>query len=205
MPHSIVRIGLDLDNTIIDYDHAFLMAALERHLVPSSFKGNKQELRNHIRMLADGETRWQKLQGYVYGQGMKHARLFPGANEFVQEALKAGHELYIISHKTQFGHFDETKTDLREAALQFLHNAKLFTDQFTKAHVSFHDTRAAKVAHIATLAPHWFIDDLVEVYEEQNFPKEIRKILFHSSSEAPASGSWQICRNWQEIRKTVFA
>ena len=193
-----MRLGIDLDNTIIDYDHAFLTAARERGLVAPDFSGAKQQLRDHIRMLPDGEITWQKLQGYVYGKGIKDAALFPGVTEFFARA--AGHEFFIVSHKTEFGHYDPEKINLREAATAFLAAHGL-------GHVpaSFHDTRAGKVEKIATLALDWFIDDLVEVYEEPHFPAAVKKILFHTSSTPAPEGSWQVCTDWNAIMQKMLA
>ena len=195
----MLRIGIDLDNTIIDYDHAFLTAAHQRGLLPQGFTGGKQQVRDHIRTLPHGETRWQELQGYVYGQGIHHAAIFPGVIDAVTHWLSAGHELFIVSHKTEYGHFDETRTNLREAALAFLEAQDFFAHGFKRAHVSFHATRAEKVDKIRDLSLHWFIDDLIEVYEERHFPTATKKILFHSSDSPPPLGDWRACRHWRDI------
>jgi len=194
-----MRIGIDLDNTIIFYDDAFVKSAAERGLIRADFKGTKQQVRDHIRTLPDGETEWQKLQGYVYGQGMKHASLFPGVFEFITRMAK-DHELFIISHKTEFGHFDETKTNLRDAALSLLESLGFF-NHFKRENISFHTTRSEKVDKIASLSLDWFIDDLIEVYEEKHFPHKVKKILFHSS-EKP-SAHWQVCCDWHEIGELI--
>lgn len=196
-----MNIGIDLDNTLICYDSAFTNAARERSLVSTHFSGTKQQLRDHIRTLPNGETEWQKLQGYVYGQGIKGAGLFPGVKEFLNATET--HELFIISHKTEFGHYDDSKTNLREAALQFLEAQGVFT-VIKPEHVSFHATRKEKVKYIASLGLEWFIDDLVEVYEEPDFPKHVQKILFHSLSHNIPDGDWHVCRNWQDITQKIL-
>ena len=187
-----MRIGIDLDNTIIFYDNAFLAAALERGLVPYDFVGTKQQVRDHIRRLPNGETEWQKLQGYVYGQGIAGAKLFDGVQDFLR-----AHEVVIVSHKTEFGHYDETKTNLREAALAFLRVQNIHTP------VHFASTRGEKVNIIASLGLEWFIDDLVEVFEEPHFPRDVQKILFHTADTPAPLGDWQVCRHWNEITKVI--
>jgi len=198
----MLRIGIDLDNTIIFYDDAFVSAAKERGFVPASFKGTKQQVRDHIRTLADGEKKWMELQGYIYGRGISHASLFEGVLPFVERALEEGHELFIVSHKTEFGHFDATKTDLRLAAISLLEEQGLFTRGFERKNISFHPTREEKVTKIAELALDHFIDDLVEVYEEPHFPARTQKILFHTSE--PSCDHWHTCRNWQEISRHLL-
>lgn len=196
----MMRIGIDLDNTIIRYDDAFLTSARGRGLVPHGFSGTKQQVRDHIRTLEDGETQWQKLQGYVYGKGIEHASVFEGVKPFIRRSLSQGSELFIVSHKTEFGHYDPDKINLRDAALSFLEAEGFFTTLgFNKAHISFHSTRAEKVKKIADLNLDWFIDDLIEIYEEPQFPAGVRKILFHTSDEKTPKGDWQVCVNWEEI------
>ena len=80
----MMRIGLDFDNTLIDYDRVFLAAARERGLVAPDFTGSKREVRDAIRLLPDGELAWQRLQGHVYGAGIGGAVLFDGADQFLQ-------------------------------------------------------------------------------------------------------------------------
>lgn len=205
-PSSPLRIGLDLDNTLVFYDDAFSHAARERALVPAHFSGTKQQLRDQIRTLDNGETEWQKLQGHVYGRGIVHASIFPGVSEFITRCRQLGHVLFIVSHKTEFGHYDESKTNLREAALGFLKQHGFFESLgFAPADVSFHATRAEKVSTISSLSLDCFIDDLVEVYEEKHFPKTTRKILFHTSPTPAPGGEWDICSDWPSISKKLFA
>jgi hypothetical protein len=201
-----MRIGLDLDNTIIYYDDAFVTAARGRGLVPAGFSGTKQQVRDHIRSLPEGEISWQKLQGHVYGAGIAQAAIFPGASDCIKKARAGGHQLFIVSHKTEFGHYDDSKTNLREAAL-FLLEAHGFFDSlgFSKNDISFHATRREKVDTIHSLSLDWFVDDLVEVYEEENFPAHTQKILFYTSAAPAPSGDWQVCNDWDTITKTLFA
>jgi hypothetical protein len=77
-----MRIGIDFDNTLIDYDRVFLEAARELGLVPRDFAGPKKVVRDAIRLLPNGEPTWQRLQGYVYGAGIGGAVPFSGACDF---------------------------------------------------------------------------------------------------------------------------
>lgn len=199
-----MKIGIDLDNTIICYDEAFVAGALERGLISADFTGSKQDVRDHIRTLPDGETKWQALQGYIYGKGISHASLYDGVTDFIQGALEAGHIIHIISHKTEFGHYDPDKINLRHAALGFLEKHEFFsTVGLDKSTISFHSTRVKKVHQIAEFSPTWFIDDLMEVYEEPHFPASTKKILF---SNSPAHDSSILhCSTWQDISELVLA
>ncbi len=196
-----MRIGIDLDNTIINYDNAFLAAAKIRGLIAADFTGGKQALRDHIRTLQGGETQWQKLQGYVYGKGIDAATLFDGVEQFVSRAQSQGCELFIVSHKTLYGHFDDDKINLREAALGFLASKQL---PIPHQNMYFETTRSEKVSKLATLSLNWFIDDLVEVYEETHFPTDCKRVLFHAATSPAPQGSWMACNSWEAIERTIL-
>ena len=72
-----MRIGLDFDNTIISYDDVIWRAAQERGLVAPNLCGSKQQVRDIVRELPNGEIKWQALQGYVYGRGIEVRSWFP--------------------------------------------------------------------------------------------------------------------------------
>jgi len=72
-----MRIGLDLDNTLIRYDHVFTAEAKRAGLVSEDWFGSKQELRQELECRSDGEKDWQMLQGPVYGSRMSPAESYP--------------------------------------------------------------------------------------------------------------------------------
>src|ERR1700733_10016389 len=111
-----MRIGIDFDNTLIDYNRVFVTAARERRLIPADFNGSKREVRDAIRLLPEGELAWQRLQGHVYGAGISGAVPFAGAADFLRRCARAGVETFIVSHKTRYGHHDPGRAGLRAAA-----------------------------------------------------------------------------------------
>ena len=111
-----LRIGLDFDNTIITYDAVFLAAARKWGLVGTDFTGGKQAIRDTIRLLPDGELSWQKLQGQVYGKGLAQAEMVEGVDEFLRRCRKNNVPVVVVSHKTEFGHHDPDRINLRNAA-----------------------------------------------------------------------------------------
>ena len=113
---SKLRIGLDFDNTIITYDAVFLAAARKSGLVGADFTGGKQAIRDTIRLLPDGELSWQKLQGQVYGKGLARAEMVEGVDAFLRRCRKNNVPVVIVSHKTEFGHHDPDRINLRDAA-----------------------------------------------------------------------------------------
>ncbi len=199
-----MRIGVDFDNTLIDYDHVFVDEARARGLVDPAFAGSKRMVRDAIRLLPEGELAWQRLQGYVYGKGIAGALLFAGARDFLSRCRERRIALFIVSHKTRYGNFDPDRVDLRQAALEWLERQGFFAPGAAlvpRDNVFFADDRAAKVAKIAALDCTHYIDDLEEVFADPGFPRGVRRILFaaHDSPHADA-----VCRGWDEIAAAVF-
>ena len=51
-------------------------------LLPANFSGSKQQVRDAIRRLPEGELKWQALQGHVYGKGIDRRRNVRGLPSF---------------------------------------------------------------------------------------------------------------------------
>lgn len=203
---SGVRIGIDFDNTIICYDEVFAAAARQRGLVPDGWNGLKRELRDYLRAKPGGELAWQGLQGWVYGKGIKDAAIFAGMPEFLAACGLAGAAVYIVSHKTQYGHQAPDRTDLRVAALDWMRRSGLIGSEdsaLSLDRIYFEDTLAAKVDRLARLDLDVFIDDLVEVFEQPHFPQRTRAILF-ASPDASRDGRHRSAASWAEIQNEVF-
>lgn len=183
-----MRLGLDFDNTIACYDDVFSALAKQWQLVPANFYGNKQQLREVLQTLPEGDTTWQRLQGKVYGTYMYQAVCFTGFKAFLQRCQEQGITLFIVSHKTEFGHFDDEKVNLREAAQRWLHQEQLIgaeTSPIPEEHVFFEATREEKIARIEALQCTHFIDDLLEVFTAPTFPNTIQKIWFTPHNSLP--------------------
>jgi hypothetical protein len=183
-------IGCDFDNTIADYEKGFARLAKEFELISQDFVGSKNEVRDHLRSIDGGEMKWQALQGQIYGNYIHFAKVMMGFESFLKTAKSNGAKITIISHKTEFGHFDEKKTNLRIAAVNWIKKNGLF-DYFED--IQFGATRDEKAEIIKKLSPDIFIDDLPEVFNHPNFPISVKQILFSKSDN-----------DWKMIRKQVF-
>jgi hypothetical protein len=200
------RIGIDLDNTLIDYGAVFRTFAAERGLIDPAFVGGKDDVRAAIRALPDGEITWQHLQSAVYSKGIRQAVLFEGADAFLRRARDCGCEVVIVSHKTEFGHYDPERVNLRHAALEWLDQRGFFRDDgfaIPSKNVMFAATRSEKIAVIAELEVSFFIDDLPEVLEDVEFPTAVTGILFTRGAGAPNTYPRALA-HWREITDMVF-
>jgi hypothetical protein len=215
-----MRIGIDFDNTLIGYDDVFLAAAQERNLVGSGFTGNKQAVRDAIRLLPDGELAWQQLQGHVYGKGIDRAVMFEGVDAFLRRCRAAGHAVFIVSHKTEYGHYDPDRVNLRAAAADWMEARGFFapdTYAIPRENVFFETTRTHKLRRISALECIYFIDDLEEVLNDPDFPAGVNRVLFagagaspsletspETSLEARLAANLAICSSWQRIAEVVL-
>ncbi|MBC8182545.1 aminoglycoside phosphotransferase family protein [candidate division KSB1 bacterium] len=167
----------------------------------------KTELRDHLRRQPNGDKTWMKLQGRVYGKYMHRAEMLPGVANFLLKCKAQNHNVFIISHKTEYGHFDPEKILLRQEALKWM-EAKRFFDQeyfgICKENVFFADTRIEKVNKIALLKCDWFIDDLPEVFTEVKFPSSAKKILFGKFDRTKFSNDIIPMSNWGDISNYVL-
>jgi hypothetical protein len=198
-----MRIGLDLDNTVICYDAAFHRAAAEMGLLDASVDATKGAVKAWVKE-SHGNDVWTELQGEVYGPRLQSAVPYPGALEFARQCRAAGHDLCIVSHKTQFPAIGP-QVDLRAAALDWLAaQGWISAGAVKRSDVWFHDSRAEKVASIERRACDIFIDDLPEVFREPGFPAGVTRILFDPEKVFPDSGNYLRAASWTEITQTVF-
>jgi len=197
-------LGIDFDNTIASYDDLLFRAAVDRGLIQAGGDRTKRAVRDRIRLRPDGEIEWQKLQALVYGPLMPGARPTDGVCAFIGWCRDAGIAVFIVSHKTRYANYDETGTDLRIAALEWM-TAQRFFDEgglgLSRDAVFFESTREDKIARIRSLGCSHFIDDLEEVFLEPSFPANVRRILYAPGAPGgAASASAVVLRSWQAVR-----
>ncbi|HUQ72898.1 MAG TPA: hypothetical protein VM165_25440, partial [Planctomycetaceae bacterium] len=78
-----VRLGIDLDNTLVCYDQLCWQLAVDRGWIAAHIPIGKTAVRNELRRLGR-EPDWTALQGEIYGPLMRDAVPFPGALEALQ-------------------------------------------------------------------------------------------------------------------------
>jgi hypothetical protein len=200
-------VGIDFDNTLVSYDALIHAAALERGLISGATDALKRAVRDEIRRLPDGEIEWQRLQALVYGPLMPHARLIEDARTFVRGCHDRGISVYVISHKTEYAAYDDTRTNLRTAALEWMRANRFFDADglgLRPEHVFFEGSRDAKIARIIALRCTHFIDDLEEVFREPSFPSDVEKLLYAPDAAPAAAGSVRVMPAWSAIRDYFF-
>ena len=200
-----MRLGIDLDNTIICYDEVFSYVAKQRGLISPDWLGSKWEVREAVRSTPNGETTWQSIQGNVYGPLSSLARLYSGVFRFLWRCYARGLEVEIVSHKTEFGHTGKIDTPLRAVALEFLREEQISIDNPSSlvGQVTFLDTREAKIAYIDQQRFDWFVDDLPEVLDNIKISSETRKLGFSPDGMTDFMSAKRV-RSWGEIESEIL-
>lgn len=205
MLQSNLELGIDLDNTIIDYSEVLPWVAKKTNIVEKSWSGSKLALRNTVRSIQNGEFLWQKIQGLAYGKYIYKARLFPGALRFLWFCKQRGIKVEIVSHKTKFAHHDDENYNLRNQALQFLKLHGLYENKPTDliSSLTFCNTQKAKIDVINKKGFTIFIDDLIEIFENQLFPSKTQFILFNPD-ENHINRTVRIASSWPALEEVLI-
>lgn len=206
MASRCVHLGLDFDNTIVQYDGVFHRVAVERGVIPPTVAVSKIAVRDWLRNEGK-EAVWTEMQGYVYGARMRDAEMYPGAREFLTLARDAGMTLSIVSHKTRHPFLGE-KYDLHAAARawvdEFLRDA---SGPYVHAdRIHFETTKDAKWARIGATGASHFVDDLPEILLADAFPPGVERILFDPDRHHQSLGaSLRRVDSWGDLRRQLLA
>lgn len=198
-----MRVGVDLDNTLICYDRAFSRVGKEEGLLPASFEGNKAAVKRALIAERPDGYLWESLQGLVYGRRIDAATLFDGVTKFLEACRAGGDVVAIVSHKTETAHHDPHLTDLRAAAFQWMENNRFFDVAglgLGRHNVYFEGTRDGKVRRIRALECDVFVDDLAEVLGHAGMPVACRKILFGGDPQT----EFEQYATWDDVRDALF-
>jgi len=200
-------IGVDFDNTIVTYDDLLFACAVQRGLIPPAAQKSKKNVRDQVRLLPGGEIEWQKLQALVYGPRIGDARLSEGVRTFFGLCKVNGAKVYIVSHKTELASYDETRTNLRTAALGWMVTNKFFQTEglgLSREDVFFCATRQEKIQLIEQLGCTHFIDDLEETFLEETFPPNVEKTLYAPHRQGVVLPGVRVVSTWREISEYLF-
>ena len=183
-----LKIGIDLDNTIINYQNSFKKFLKSKNINFNSINKKK------IKFIANNSTKiksWTHAQEEIYGKYIVFAKPFKFFKDFEKFALKNNIKLFIVSHKTKFSQFSK-KYNLHSQSNKWLKNniyKKMYKIYYVK-------TVNQKIKKIANLNPDYFIDDLIEIFNHKNFPKKVKKIHFSKIK----TNNLCTFSNWNEIK-----
>lgn len=192
-------IGIDFDNTIIDYNNLFYEAGLSLGVLPDNAIYNKKIIREYL--IDNGrEPDWIKIQGLVYGKYIRNAKVMEGFSLFSDHCYEMGWKVFIISHKTRDSIVGEI-FDLHTSAFNWLEKNRIFgTDsQGAVVEVFFEATQSEKIYRINRLGCDIMIDDLAEVLLHPDLSRDIIKILYDPHSKNPSNREYFTACRWDQI------
>lgn len=196
-----MRIGIDLDNTLVCYDQLFWRLAVDRGWIPAGIPARKDCVRDELRRRGR-EDDWVILQGEVYGSGMTAAVPFPGALEALHAFRERGWTAFVVSHRTVTP-VAGPPADLHECARRWLRERRFLDEMQTGLRadsIMFRATKAEKLASIASLKLDWFIDDLPELLLEPGFPADVQRVLFDPHQRRPSlPDSVRVAHDWRDM------
>ena len=201
---SEFRVGVDFDNTIVCYDELFHRIALERNLISPDLPKSKNTVRDFLRRCGN-EDAWTEMQGYVYGERMAEAVMFPDALDFFIASHQNGISAFIISHKTRHP-YAGPEYDLHNAARQWLDSQGFFNTErtgLTQDRIFFELTKEEKLQRIGSCRCSCFIDDLPELLAEPDFPKGVKKILFDPHQAYCSCEQFTRVESWRDLFSIV--
>jgi len=192
------RVGLDFDNTLIDYDLLFFKTALENELIPNIPNKSKIGVRNYL-ISRGAEKKFTQLQGEVYGSKIRFADKSDGVFEALKSLKNKGYVFSIVSHKTKYPIIGP-KYDLHSAALNWLDKNK-FMDKdgldINKENIFFEPTKEKKAERIHHIGCDFFIDDLKEILSMIN--NNIIKIHYDKNKISPTYFDYPTFNHWSEL------
>jgi hypothetical protein len=178
------RFGFDLDNTLIDYSNAVQEYCLNEGLNECK---TLDSLRTLLRRSDPSGRLWQLAQGWLYTDGLSYARAGQGAIELCEFLKDSNMELMIVSHKTTRTPDFCGQKPLREIATKWINSSELADYFLGNEQIYYEATRASKVERIQKLGFNYFVDDLIEVFQEPAYPKAVTSFLL---SETGSELTW---------------
>lgn len=178
------RIGIDLDNTIIDYGPAIPLVAAELGYPPQM--RDRASIRRAYRASATDDDEWQRFQAALYTTGLRHADVAKGLTEFLGVCRRKGIHVVVVSHKTERTPARFGARDLRGPARDWLDIRGISPGYVDAADVHFCGTRAEKIQAIAASGIELFVDDLAEVLRDPAMPPSIEPVWYRTGEDRMA-------------------
>lgn len=173
----LVTIGLDFDNTIVCYDDAIRELAKKHFDLPATIT-TKNEIKTYISNL-HGNLTWTEFQGELYGPGMQFAEPYVGAIETIVKLSLSGFRVLILSHRSRYPYAGK-KYDLHKYAVKWLDQNLRYQGNMVinKDSIFFFETKMEKILAIKEQGCNYFLDDLPEIINNEQFPKHVKGLLF---------------------------
>ena len=177
---NVESIGLDLDNTIIDYSDAYY--SLSQRLELGELHRDRISIRNVLRKSEFDDDNWQYFQSLLYTEGLVYAKPAKGLLDFLNICKHKKIEVSIISHKTTTTQSRFGSQDLRTPALDWLRINNILSNYVSESNVIFCNSAEEKIEVIKATDFDIFVDDLIEILLDLELNSSLNRVLFESST-----------------------
>ena len=197
-------IGIDFDNTIVTYDELFAAAAARAGAAPLEpmSSGSTKSARP-----SPHPARWRDAVAKAPSRG-----LWPGIGGRVDVRragpisgplpASIGADVYVVSHKTQYGHQDPDRTDLRMAARNWMQGSGLIGSADCCPSVStasISKTRSPPRSTASRASSSMFSSTISSTCSSSpDFPQRTQSILF-AGADGSHPARFRRLASWAEI------
>ena len=202
MSEIFQTIGIDLDNTIIDYELSIKALCRDHYPTLNLVESSKEELKSAITNSL-GNKEWTKCQSLLYGQYVEFAELYSSAAKTISSLQKNGWEVQIISHKTETS-ISGSMIPLREIAEKWLLQklSPVFQSRYElKSKIHFCNSIDEKISKILSLKCKAFVDDLHLVLSL--LPKDINRYWIFQNQSDDKNGITAV-QDWEDLYRNVI-
>lgn len=196
-----LKIGIDLDNTIVVYNDLILDICYEKGIKIPQNLFTKEAISDFLK--ATGRNKeWTDIQALIYGPEMYRAKLAPGFSEFSTLVIKTNSKLALISNRSYYAaHDTEEKYNLHTCAKNWID--KNLPSTFES--INFESCKGNKIRLASASNFDYFIDDLDEMVSGINVKIECIKINNQASmSQIKNKESQNVGLNWFGIAEKIF-
>ena len=193
-----MRIGIDVDNTILDYSRGFLTEVRMLAGLEQTDNASKGDLKSVVTK-THGDEEWTKIQGRVYSSVPSGVEIFAGFPELLGALIKAGHSISYMSHKSRHP-IAGPPIELRKPVTDYLYANKLISPSQSAVSLTFFETKEEKISAIVDSSFDVYIDDLPEIIESVGFTCE----AIHFGCVCSPGASHLGFKDWLSI-STFFA
>lgn len=208
-----MKIVIDIDNTVVDYRKSLFNYLDQSNIFLKEI--NPKHKMNFIKSIIKkkyGDSFWQSIQAYIYSDLSNDVKFYNNCSCFIKKAFLANFEIYLLSHKTQFGLKQAKNINIREIAFKRISN--WINEERIKEcikEIIFTDTFEEKISFIKKIDPLIIIDDLlaihIEIIKSKKDSSEYINVLFDGNDYKDSiKNTENIFRanNWIEISEFLL-
>ncbi len=176
------RAAFDLDNTVIDYSNSCVEYCRRNDLMISN---DINQLRSQLRPNDSNQESWIQAQSWIYGTGLRYAKLSIGAEEMFELLKVRGINVEIFSHKSEFTPPESGRIPIRDLMKEWLHSSVLADIVSIDEDIHFFETLGSKVDAISKAKLDLYMDDLVKVFEYKDYPRNLQSFIYRPTTSYP--------------------